>query len=497
MKELDRRERVAAPGKKGKKKSVARRIVGIALLLLFLFLVYFCLGMTLSVLPLKKTADGVRDPASYRGNGDPWVERAAVIEENADAFEWRLKLIDAAKDSVSFVTYQFREGESTTRLAAALKRAAERGVKVRIIVDGFNDVLRMEGKTFFRAVAAVPGIEMKIYNRPSLLAPWTCNARLHDKYFIVDDLAYIIGGRNTHDGFFLENDNGLRNYDREALIYNVAHTDVSPYPAGGEDVASIYGLIDYFNRMWESREVEPFRVGLSKPTSRKIQAEFERWEEFSPDLPTMPDPDAALSAGTLQIDRVTILTGEIGTGGKQPLIWNELVTLCASAEKRVLIQTPYILFSRDMYRDVEKIVASGAEVTMLTNSVLNTDNKFAPPDYLYHQDEILATGVSILEFDGDYSTHAKTVLIDDDLVVIGSFNVDLRSTYLNTEIVAVIAGEEFQDQTEECMRPVFAGSTLIGEENTVGQRLKEDAGFFRRVGLYLVGAIVQLFRFEL
>ena len=102
-----------------------------------------------------------------------------------------------------------------------------------------------------------------------------------------------------------------------------------------------------------------------------------------------------------------------------------------------------------------------------------------------------------MEFDGDYSTHAKTVLIDDDLVVIGSFNVDLRSTYMNTEIVVVIAGEAFQDQAEACMRPVFAGSALIGEENTVGQRLREDAGFFKRVGLYLVGAVVQLFRFEL
>ena len=481
------------PGKQKKNKSVARRIVGVALLLLLLYLVYFIAGMSIPFLPLAGTAPGTRDPATYRGDGAPWVERASVIEENEDALDWRLKLIAAATDSVSFVTYQFREGESTTRLAEALKEAAERGVKVRIIVDGFNDVLRMEGKTFFRAVAAVPGIEMKIYNRPSLLTPWNCNARLHDKYFIVDDLAYIIGGRNTHDGFLMENDTGLRNYDREALIYNTAH-GATPDP---EKPASIYGLIDYFNEMWESGTVSDFRDGGAKPTDRKIEKEYDRWAEFSDGLPTLPDPDTALSGATLSVDRVTILTGETGTKGKDPLIWNELVSLCASASERVVIQTPYILCSKDMYRDLETVVSSGATVTMLTNSVLNTDNRFAPLDYLYHQDEILDTGVSILEFDGDYSTHAKTVLIDRDLVVIGSFNVDLRSTYMNTEIVAVIAGEEFQDQTEDCMRPVFAGSVLIGEENTVGERLKEDAGFFKRVGLYFFGAIVQLFRFEL
>ena len=481
------------PRKQKKKKSAARRIVGITLLLLFLYLVYFVVGMCVPFLPLESTAPGARDPASYRGEGTPWVERASVIEENSDALDWRLRLIDAATDSVSFATYQFREGESTTLLAEALKRAAERGVKVRILVDGFNDVLRMEGKTFFRAISAVPGIEMKIYNRPSLLTPWNCNARLHDKYFIVDDLAYIIGGRNTHDGFLLENDTGLRNYDREALVYNTAHG--APVPDG--DPASIYGLIDYFNDMWESDAVAYFRDGGAKPTDPKIKAEYDRWNTFATSLPTLSDPDAALAAATLSVDRVTLVTGETGTKGKKPLIWNELVSLSASATDRVLIQTPYILCSKDMYADLEKMVASGADVTMLTNSILNTDNKFAPPDYLYHQDEILDTGVSIMEFDGDYSTHAKSVLIDDDLVVIGSFNVDLRSTYLNTEIVAVIAGEEFQDQTEECMRPVFAGSTLIGEENTVGQRLKEDAGFFKRVGLYFFGAIVQLFRFEL
>ncbi|MBO4283890.1 MAG: phospholipase D family protein [Clostridia bacterium] len=493
MGEQDRRTGEDVARKKNKKKSVPRRVVGVALLLLLAYLIYFIVGMSAPFLPLAKTAPGTRDPASYRGNGAPWVERAAVIEENGDAFDWRLKLIDAATETVSFVTYQFREGESTTKLAAALKDAAERGVRVRIIVDGFNDVLRMEGKTFFRAMAAVPGIEIKIYNRPSLLTPWNCNARLHDKYFIVDDLAYIIGGRNTHDGFLLESDNGLRNYDREALIYNTAH-GTEPDPG---NPASIYGLIDYFDEMWESDEVAFFRDGGAKPTDKKTVAEYARWEANSADLPTMPDPDSALTEATLAVDCVTLLTGETGTRGKKPLIWNELVSLCASAKDRVLIQTPYILFSRDMYRDVETIVASGAKVSMLTNSILNTDNRFAPLDYLYHQDEILDTGVSIYEFDGAYSTHAKTILIDDDLVVIGSFNVDLRSTYMNTEIVAVIAGEEFQGRTEDCMRPVFAGSVEIGEGNTVGKRLKEDAGFFKRVALYFFGAVVQLFRFEL
>ena len=65
------------PGKQKKKKSVARRIVGIALLLLLLYLVYFIVGMSAPFLPLAKTSPGTRDPASYRGDGTPWVERAS------------------------------------------------------------------------------------------------------------------------------------------------------------------------------------------------------------------------------------------------------------------------------------------------------------------------------------------------------------------------------------------------------------------------------------
>ena len=93
------------PRKQKKKKSAARRIVGITLLLLFLYLVYFVVGMCVPFLPLESTAPGARDPASYRGDGTPWVERASVIEENSDALDWRLRLIDAATDSNAVVLF--------------------------------------------------------------------------------------------------------------------------------------------------------------------------------------------------------------------------------------------------------------------------------------------------------------------------------------------------------------------------------------------------------
>ena len=62
----------SVPAKQKKKKSVARRVVGYALLLLLLYLVYFIVGMSVPFLPLAKTAPGTRDPASYRGDGTPW-----------------------------------------------------------------------------------------------------------------------------------------------------------------------------------------------------------------------------------------------------------------------------------------------------------------------------------------------------------------------------------------------------------------------------------------
>jgi phosphatidylserine/phosphatidylglycerophosphate/cardiolipin synthase-like enzyme len=199
---------------------------------------------------------------------------------------------------------------------------------------------------------------------------------------------------------------------------------------------------------------------------------------------------------TMPTDRISLITGEIGIYGKDPLVWSEMKQLMLTATERVVLQTPYIVCSKAMYRDLADI-AKTAPTQIITNSIVNTDNWFTPLDYLYHQDEILDTGVMIHELDGELSTHAKTVLIDDDLVLIGSYNLDLRTTYVSTELMVVIDSEALGERISESFdQQAENGSTLVREGTLVSDRVRE-LPLPKRILWYIVGVILQPFRFEL
>lgn len=87
---------------------------------------------------------------------------------------------------------------------SSLLEAADRGVKVQILVDGLYGTLHMEGNPIFYAAGTNPNIEIKFYNIPNPLKPWTINGRMHDKYLLVDDKLLLLGGRNTFDYFLGE-----------------------------------------------------------------------------------------------------------------------------------------------------------------------------------------------------------------------------------------------------------------------------------------------------
>ena len=169
--------------------------------------------------------------------------------------------------------------------------------------------------------------------------------------------------------------------------------------------------------------------------------------------------------------------------------------LMLTATDRVVIQSPYIVCSRAMYRDLAEI-DQAVPLVLVTNSILNTDNKFTPADYLYHQDEILDSGASILEYNGEKSTHAKTVLIDDSLVLIGSFNLDLRSTYMDTELMIVVDSEALGGLVGESMAAYYADCTEVAPGTTV-DALVGEMPFYKRAWYYVFGLLLQPFRFEL
>ena len=175
---------------------------------------------------------------NFYGDGE-FTDRAVVIEDNSEALIERVRLIKSAKERILFSTFDFRSDISGKVVLAALLDAAERGVKVQIVVDGVSGRLRMGQNPYFFALSSHPNAEIRIYSRINLLVPWKLMGRMHDKYIIADNSAYILGGRNSFS-YFLGEWPGHKNYDRDVLVYNAK---------GGKE-SSLYQVEAYFNEIW-------------------------------------------------------------------------------------------------------------------------------------------------------------------------------------------------------------------------------------------------------
>ena len=130
----------------------------------------------------------------------------------------------------------------------------------------------------------------------------------------------------------------------------------------------------------------------------------------------------------------------------------------------------------------------------MLNSVENGDNFVASSDYLRNKDKILNTGIPLYEYDGGISNHAKSILIDDDLSVIGSYNLDLRSSYLDTELMLVVESRELNQELGGYMEEMEADSRRALPDGTyeVPEHVTvEEVPFWKRAAWSVVGFLLQ------
>ena len=112
----------------------------------------------------------------------------------------------------------------------------------------------------------------------------------------------------------------------------------------------------------------------------------------------------------------------------------------------MVIQTPYVICSSEMYGELAALCAGAGRVRIVTNAVESGANLFGCTDYLNQKANILATGAQVYEFSGAHSMHTKTVLVGDRLSLVGSYNMDMRSTYLDTELMLAVDCKELNAQ---------------------------------------------------
>lgn len=376
-------------------------------------------------------------------------ERVLSIDNNMDALLWRLRLIETAQERVVLTTFDFRDDNSGQDIMAALLHAADRGVEVQILIDGINGPLRLTGSQNFQELAAHECVEVKFYNPINLLKPWKLNYRMHDKYLIADDFAYILGGRNTDD-LFLGNYADSYNEDRDILVYETIPGEGSSYVQ----------LQEYFEQVWNlpcCKLYKPYGKGTGN-----LEEHYQEIRTGYPDAFTEPEWVEI----TMETNGIELCTNPVEPKNKEPLLWDRLVSEMRQ-ENDILIQTPYIICSRNMYQDLTDISADGSRVKIFINAVESGTNPFGCTDYLNQQSNVRRTGGYIYEYLGEQALHTKTIVAGNNICMIGSCNLDMRSVYLDTEMMLLIDCPKLNESIRKQAEGLEGESRMVSPDGVV------------------------------
>lgn len=371
------------------------------------------------------------------------VERAKVISDNGEALAERVRLISQAKEEIILSTFDFDADSSGKILLSALLDAADRGVRVNILIDGLAYTTGIQGNPWFLALTETDNVNLRVYNPINLLKPWTLMGRLHDKYLIADSTAYILGGRNSYD-YFLGDQEGYKNYDWDVLV------STKNSPGSG----SIVQLQTYFHSIWElpdCRTAGKQRLFKNHPAVQECRQELRNlYQQTQSGHKDWFAPLDILTA-TVPARSIRLVSNPIHVRAKEPVVFYTITELMKNADESVIFHTPYIICNDWMTERLKEVCTQVPRVQMMTNSIANNGNPFGAMDYRENKARLLDTGLQIMEYDGGISYHGKCFAIDSRISAIGSFNWDMRSAYLDTELMLIIDSEELNRQLRKEM----------------------------------------------
>jgi putative cardiolipin synthase len=394
-----------------------------------------------------------------------------VLEDGGGSLVARAWLAEYSEKSIDVQYFIFSPDNVGLIACDYLVRAADRGVKVRLLVDdimvdaGVREILTLDSHKNIDIKIYNPGVNLgkNIYDKLKKFAVdfHGANQRMHNKTFIVDGKVTITGGRNIADEYF--------DYDHE---YNFRDRDV--LLLGKINIA----IEQSFEKFWSSELSVPVTKLVSDEESNFIDTtRFERLHQYAcnPDnfwpqvrariqkLHTTFD-NVRTSENFEWLEDVQFVSDSPGknasgtlTGGG--ICTDSLIALIKKANKSIDIQSPYLITSEQTRELFTGLVKRGVKIRVLTNSMASTDNVEAFSGYQRDREALLSTGVRIYEFKPDakeryrvmtgalqqkiaftpiFGLHAKSMVIDGATTVIGTFNLDPRSANLNTECVTII-----------------------------------------------------------
>jgi putative cardiolipin synthase len=384
------------------------------------------------------------------------------LVQGLDAFAARAVLARLAERSLDVQYYIWRDDTTGVLLLEALHEAAERGVRVRLLLD---DVGTQGLDPALAALDAHPNIEVRLFN-PFASRRWRgvsfltdferLNRRMHNKSLTADGQASILGGRNIGDEYFEAGDGAL-----------FADLDVLAF---GPVVREIGAAFDLY---WNSASAYPVASLLPKATDAAAQALKARFAQVraTPEARTYLDALQradlfnALRSRSLPVEwaKATLVYDEpvkaLGKAEASELLLSRMVQTLGTAQREIDIISPYFVPGAQGTELLAQHPQRGVKLRILTNSLAASDVAAVHSGYARRREALLAAGVKLYEMKPDasqakqrrknegapgssgssgVSLHAKTFSMDRERVFVGSFNLDLRSVALNTEMGVVL-----------------------------------------------------------
>ncbi len=392
----------------------------------------------------------------------------------------RIELTDRARDSLDVQYYQIHNDKTGRLLLRHLRAAAQRGVRVRLLVD---DLYTTGGDELFRGLAAFPNVEVRLFNpfccgRTSLASKFAAslfdfrrvNRRMHNKLFVADGVIAIAGGRNIADEYFMRG--ASENFvDMDALIVGAVLPQLSAI----------------FDAYWNAPEVYPIEtiLGTAADPEALRRAFDEQVDAGEQMMKIVLPPVDALGYGGIREDldhgRLGLVWGTAVAFADPPgkasepsddkaramSVQMNVMNIVAGAQEEVQISSPYLIPGNAGVATFADLGRRGVKMTILTNSLAATDEPLVHTGYARYRKDMLDAGVDLYElspvrtqsnrrlgFSGSSlgRLHAKTAVIDRDTVFIGSMNLDPRSATINTELGVIAHSPELAKEVTRVIR---------------------------------------------
>ena len=411
--------------------------------------------------PTQETASA-RYIDAEREKRAPGESGFRVLTLSTNALMSRLALADRADRSLDLQYYIFENDATGQLVALYLLKAADRGVRVRLLLD---DITQAEQAPMFDSLDAHENIEVRLFNPfnsrvPGLLSKSAqmllefrrLNRRMHNKSFIADNRVAIVGGRNIADDYFDAADTkNFRDLDLLAIgpvVQQASHA---------------------FDSYWNDEAAVPvsaFKKGTSEvPDLAALRAQlqknaraFDQSDYAQAALEELPDGATADRRGQWFWGKAVLLADQpekIEAGDDQAglRIAPGIDVLLRGAKSQALMMSPYFVPGDSDRNTLVSLVKAGVDTRILTNSLASTDQPAVHSGYAAHRRDLLAGGVKLFELKpqagamktvaqarraNGVTLHAKSIVIDQRYVFVGSMNMDHRSRLLNTEMGFVV-----------------------------------------------------------